>query len=628
MKFNAALERLPTWTAAPGEDWPARATIDATGTMEEAQRAFEACERGEPAVAFGEIYIQTGYDPSPAPEGKHLLSVFGQYAPYDIADGDWDARRDDVARQFIDLIARFAPDVEDCLVEHEVLGPPDIESRIGLTGGNIFQGEVTPDQMWEHRLTSRTPVPGLYLCGAATHPAGSVIALNGRNAAEAVLADCRPAPGSRYGRREVQSDARERILEAACDLIAEDGIDDVRIARVAMRAGVVDRARPPLLLDPGGAARAGAHPLVQPGRRRALRRRAAGRDGRRRRLARAIRESLPLPGPQEREWVLWVELWLRAVRDPGLRPVAARLYERYRAWLEGIIRAGSRAASSVPTSTWPARPTARWRCSTAPGCECCSATRRWTSTGPTSSSPRASRRSSALSRWRSGCKLNRGSAFAVQGWRGQALSPRPQIEHIRKPQILSAAAEVIAERGLASTRIADVAERAGTSAPAVLYWFENKDMMLAEALTFDEDRFDAALEARLATLTSPAAKLVALIEACANDYDWRLWVELWPRSLQDAGTAKARQELDDRWRELIADLIRDGKAAGEFRDCDPEQAALALAALIDGLSLQVTLRDPAFTPARMYEICIASAERLLGARLPGAPSGNGKVPLA
>ena len=70
-----------------------------------------------------------------------------------------------------------------------MLGPPDIEERIGLTGGNIFQGEVTPDQMWENRLTPRTPVEGFYFCGAATHPGGSVIALNGRNAAEAVLAD-------------------------------------------------------------------------------------------------------------------------------------------------------------------------------------------------------------------------------------------------------------------------------------------------------------------------------------------------------------------------------------------------------------------------------------------------------
>ena len=117
------------------------------------------------------------------------MSVFGQYAPYDLSEGDWDSRRGDVERQFVDLISRFAPDFADCLDECEVLGPPDIESRIGLTGGNIFQGEVTPDQMWEGRLPARTPVPGLYLCGAATHPAGSVIALNGRNAAAAMLAD-------------------------------------------------------------------------------------------------------------------------------------------------------------------------------------------------------------------------------------------------------------------------------------------------------------------------------------------------------------------------------------------------------------------------------------------------------
>jgi phytoene dehydrogenase-like protein len=189
VKFNAALRGLPEWTAAPGERWPAYATIDVTGGLEEAQRCFEACDRGEPAVGFGEIYLQTGYDPSPAPEGFHLLSVFGQYAPYELATGTWDDARAGVARQFIDLISRFAPGFEDLVVEHEVLGPPDIESRIGLTGGNIFQGEVTPDQMWEGRLSPRTPVDGLYFCGAATHPGGSVIALNGRNAAHAVLED-------------------------------------------------------------------------------------------------------------------------------------------------------------------------------------------------------------------------------------------------------------------------------------------------------------------------------------------------------------------------------------------------------------------------------------------------------
>jgi phytoene dehydrogenase-like protein len=83
------------------------------------------------------------------------------------------------------------PAIDHVLVFYEVLGPPDIEERIGLTGGNIFQGEVTPDQMWTERLSPRMPVPGLYLCGVCTHPGGSVIALNGRNAAGAVLADAR-----------------------------------------------------------------------------------------------------------------------------------------------------------------------------------------------------------------------------------------------------------------------------------------------------------------------------------------------------------------------------------------------------------------------------------------------------
>jgi phytoene dehydrogenase-like protein len=188
VKFNSALSRLPSWTAAPGETFMARGTVDVTTGLEDAQAAFRACAAGEPAVGFGEIYVQTLHDPSPAPPGKHLMSVFGQYAPYDV-NGGWAARREEVARQFIDLISRFAPDFEDCLESYEVLGAPDIEERVGLTGGHIFQGEVRPDQMWEHRLTPRTPMPGVYLCGAATHPAGSVIATNGKNAAEAVLAD-------------------------------------------------------------------------------------------------------------------------------------------------------------------------------------------------------------------------------------------------------------------------------------------------------------------------------------------------------------------------------------------------------------------------------------------------------
>jgi phytoene dehydrogenase-like protein len=190
-RLNAALHRLPTFPAARGLE-AHRAMVDVTRGLDAAQEAFADAQRGVPNIGFGEVYFQTAYDPSVAPPGRHLVSVFAQYAPYELAEGAWDGRRDEIGRLILDALAAFAPDVVDCVAKYEVLGPPDIEARIGLTGGHIFQGETLPDQMWEHRLAARTPVPGLYLCGAATHPAGSVIALNGRNAAMAVLADTPP----------------------------------------------------------------------------------------------------------------------------------------------------------------------------------------------------------------------------------------------------------------------------------------------------------------------------------------------------------------------------------------------------------------------------------------------------
>lgn len=196
------------------------------------------------------------------------------------------------------------------------------------------------------------------------------------------------------------------------------------------------------------------------------------------------------------------------------------------------------------------------------------------------------------------------------------MSPRPQIDHIRKPQILAAAAEVIAERGLASTRIADVAERAGTSPPAVLYWFGSKDELLTEALTIDEDRFYGAITERLAALESPRHRLRLLIEACAVEYDLALWMELWGRALRDRGAAAARQRLDERWRGQIADVIRDGQEAGEFRDVDADDMAAVLASLLDGLAVQVTLTDPAIPASRMRDLTVCGAELLLGCELP------------
>ena len=190
LKVNCALTRLPTFTAAPDRpDHVYRAQVEIGRSIAHTQAAFEASRRGEPAVEWCEVYFQTPYDPSVAPPDRHLMSVFAQYAPYELAEGGWDDRRDEIGDLALAVIARFAPDVADCVEERQVLGPPDVEARIGLTGGHIFQGECLPDQMWERRFAPRTPIPGLYLCGAATHPGGSVIGINGRNAAMAVLED-------------------------------------------------------------------------------------------------------------------------------------------------------------------------------------------------------------------------------------------------------------------------------------------------------------------------------------------------------------------------------------------------------------------------------------------------------
>jgi phytoene dehydrogenase-like protein len=191
IKINCGLARLPTFTAAAraGYDGPPpyRAMVTISTGTDTTQAACETARRGEPSPAWCELYFQTAYDDSVAPPGQHTMSVFAQYVPYRLGSGDWESRRDEIADRVIGEIARFAPDVADCIVERQVLGPPDVEARIGLTGGHIFQGECLPDQMWDRRFGPATPVPGLYLCGAGTHPGGSVIAANGRNAAMAVL---------------------------------------------------------------------------------------------------------------------------------------------------------------------------------------------------------------------------------------------------------------------------------------------------------------------------------------------------------------------------------------------------------------------------------------------------------
>ncbi len=200
VKVNCGLRRLPRFPAAR-DGTPYRAMVTISTGVEDTQAACEASRRGVPSPAWCELYFQTAYDPTIAPRGRHAMSVFAQYAPYRLEAGDWTARREEIGDLVLATIARFAPDVAEVVEHRQVLGPPDIEARTGLTGGHIFQGECLPDQMWERRLTPRTPVPGLYLCGAATHPGGSVIGANGRNAAMAVVADLAGRPGQSAERR-------------------------------------------------------------------------------------------------------------------------------------------------------------------------------------------------------------------------------------------------------------------------------------------------------------------------------------------------------------------------------------------------------------------------------------------
>jgi len=191
VKLNVLLRELPDFTARPGMPRPHHfGQINAPLTGQEWKAGFAAAKRGELAEhLWCEIYFQSVHDATVVPEGQHTMSVFAQYVPYRFATGSWETRREEVRALALKSIGRFCSNIDTAVIDAQVLGPPDIEEKVGLTGGHIFQGECLPQYMWSKRLTSRTPMSGVYLCGACTHPGGSVIGINGRNAAMAVLKD-------------------------------------------------------------------------------------------------------------------------------------------------------------------------------------------------------------------------------------------------------------------------------------------------------------------------------------------------------------------------------------------------------------------------------------------------------
>jgi AcrR family transcriptional regulator len=198
---------------------------------------------------------------------------------------------------------------------------------------------------------------------------------------------------------------------------------------------------------------------------------------------------------------------------------------------------------------------------------------------------------------------------------GNAASSADQ----RREQMLRAALEVIAERGYPETRITDVAAQAGTSAALVIYYFKTRDQLLTEAIRFSEDAWYEAGTRRMAKISTAAGRLEEIVAmTCLPDPDpdvagsWLLWLDLWAQSARNPGVAAVRQKFDERWRETIRDLVREGQDAGEFGSVDAEDFAVTLSALLDGLAVPIALEDPEVTPARAFELTMRFAAGQLG----------------
>jgi len=189
----------------------------------------------------------------------------------------------------------------------------------------------------------------------------------------------------------------------------------------------------------------------------------------------------------------------------------------------------------------------------------------------------------------------------------------------RREQMLRAALDVIAERGYAESRIADVAERAGTSPALVIYYFKTKDQLLTEAIRFSEDSWYEAGMRRMAQIPTAAGKLEEIVAmTCLPEADsepdssWALWLDLWAQAVRHPEVAGVRQKFDERWRELICSLVVAGQEAGEFGPVDPVDFAVLMSALLDGLAVQIALADPAVDANRAFELSMRFAAGQLG----------------
>ena len=190
--------------------------------------------------------------------------------------------------------------------------------------------------------------------------------------------------------------------------------------------------------------------------------------------------------------------------------------------------------------------------------------------------------------------------------------PRPRLDHVRKAQILSAAASVLSERGYANARVVDIAKAAGTSPAAILYWFDGKHGLLAEALALREMEFHDRYTVRIDRASTASQRLRILIEAMLRHYDWGLWMELCVLALRDPAAAAERDRMDRRWRAMLRKVIRDGQQRGEFVPSDAEETMFVLAALLDGMAPLLAMKAQGVTLVQVERVWLAEAARLLG----------------
>ncbi len=196
VKVNVALSELPVFPSWDQEGDVHRGLAAVSPSIEYLERAWDDAKYGRPSEhPYVEVVFPTAHEPQGlAPEGKHIMLAFTQYGPYELRGGSWDDERESYGQRVIETLGEFAPNLEGAVEQMEVLTPRDIEERFGLLGGNIMQGELTPDQMFSFRPIPffgdyRSPVAGLYLCGAGTHPGGGVMGAAGMLAAKEILKD-------------------------------------------------------------------------------------------------------------------------------------------------------------------------------------------------------------------------------------------------------------------------------------------------------------------------------------------------------------------------------------------------------------------------------------------------------